>query len=98
MNTGIVDACVLGKLLAGVLSGGRHDSYLDQYEALRRPAAQQVLDLAGRLTSMATVRSRFGRRLRNLALSLVGRLPMTRRKLQLELSGLSRKRAARVHA
>jgi 2-polyprenyl-6-methoxyphenol hydroxylase-like FAD-dependent oxidoreductase len=96
MNTGIVDACVLGKLLAAVIAGGRDDSHLDQYQALRRPAAQQVLDLAGRLTSMATVRSPLGRRLRNLFLGVMGRLPMMRRKLQWELSGLSRRAAARV--
>jgi 2-polyprenyl-6-methoxyphenol hydroxylase-like FAD-dependent oxidoreductase len=98
MNTGIVDACVLGKLLTGVLKDGREDSHLDQYQALRQPAAQQVLGLAGRLTAMATIRSPLGRRLRNLFLGLVGRLPMMRRKLQLELSGLSRRAAARVPA
>jgi 2-polyprenyl-6-methoxyphenol hydroxylase-like FAD-dependent oxidoreductase len=98
MNTGIVDACVLGKLLAGVLADGRDETHLDQYEALRRPAAQQVLGLAGRLTKMATVKSRLGRRARNLFLYGMGKLPRVRRKLQMELSGLSRRSAAKVPA
>ena len=56
MNTGMVDAHVLGNMLVEVLSSRREDGYLDQYETLRRPAALQVLALAGRLTSMATMR------------------------------------------
>ena len=50
MNTGLVDACVLGRLLATVVSGKQPESALDQYQILRRPAAEQVLRLAGRLT------------------------------------------------
>lgn len=96
MNTGIVDAVVLGKLLTRVIKDGAPDSYLGHYEALRRPAAQQVLGLAGRLTKMATVKGRFARRVRNVFLGLVGRIPAMRRKLQLELSGLSRRVSAEV--
>ena len=98
MNTGIVDACVLGKLLTAVLVHGREDAHLDLYESLRRPAAQQVLGLAGRLTRMATVKSRIGRRARNMFLRVVGKVPSMRRKLQMELSGLSRRPAAQVPA
>lgn len=93
MNTGLVDACVLGRLLAETLSGRSPDSALDRYEALRRPAAQQVLKLAGRLTGMATVRSAPRRFLRNLALTLMDRLPPARRRLEMNLSGLSRRAA-----
>jgi 2-polyprenyl-6-methoxyphenol hydroxylase-like FAD-dependent oxidoreductase len=94
MNTGLVDACVLGRLLADVVSGRRPDSHLDQYERLRRPAAKQVLKLAGRLTSMATMRSRPKRVLRNIGLSVVNRLGGARQALTMNLSGLSRKAAA----
>jgi 2-polyprenyl-6-methoxyphenol hydroxylase-like FAD-dependent oxidoreductase len=96
MNCGIVDACVLGKLLAGVIAQGHDEHHLDQYETLRRPAAQRVLHLAGRLTAMATVKGRLARRLRNTFLRVVGRLPPMRRRLQMELSGLSRREAAQV--
>lgn len=98
MNTGIVDAVVLGKLLARVLKDGAAQSQLDHYEALRRPAAQQVLGLAGRLTKMATVKGRMARRLRNVLLGVMGRIPAMRRKLQLELSGLARRALAEVPA
>jgi 2-polyprenyl-6-methoxyphenol hydroxylase-like FAD-dependent oxidoreductase len=98
MNTGLVDACVLGRLLADVLSGRRDESQLDRYEALRRPAARQVLQLAGRLTDMATMRSAPQRFLRNLALGTINRLPIARRGLEMNLSGLSRRAAADLDA
>ena len=96
MNTGLVDACVLGRLLADVVSGRSNDGHLDRYEALRRPAAQQVLELAGQLTHMAILRSAPRRFLRNLALRTMNHLPMARRRLEMNLSGLSRRAAARV--
>jgi 2-polyprenyl-6-methoxyphenol hydroxylase-like FAD-dependent oxidoreductase len=96
MNTGLVDAVLLGKLLAEVLAGGREEPLLEQYEALRRPAAQEVLALAGRLTSMATIKGRLARRVRNVFVSFVGSLPPVRRKLQMQLSGWSRRAAANV--
>lgn len=94
MNTGLVDACVLGRLLADVISGRSEDSHLDRYEPLRRPAAKQVLQLAGRLTLMATLRSAPKRFVRNIALRTMNRLPAARRRLELALSGLSRRAAA----
>ena len=96
MNTGIVDACVLGNVLANVLLGRRGISHLDEYERLRRPAAEQVLKLAGRLTAMATVRGRLRRAARNVLLRMAGRLPPVRRRLQMQLSGLARRPAARL--
>lgn len=97
MNTGLVDACVLGRLLADVVQGRAEDRHLDTYEALRRPAAKQVLELAGRLTHMATMRSAPQRVLRNLALRWMNVVPMARRKLEMDLSGLSRRAAAEVN-
>ena len=97
MNTGLVDACVLGRLLADVVSGRRDESHLDTYEALRRPAAKQVLQLAGRLTHMATMKSAPQRFLRNIALRTINLLPVARRRLEMNLSGLSRRAAAELH-
>jgi len=94
MNTGIVDARVLGQLLAEVVTGRAAESYLDSYERLRRPAARQVLRLAGRLTSVATVKSTPLRFVRNLLLGALGRSSRFRRSLRMDLSGLSRRAAA----
>jgi 2-polyprenyl-6-methoxyphenol hydroxylase-like FAD-dependent oxidoreductase len=93
MNTGLVDAVVLGRLLAETIAGAG-EAKLDRYGEMRRPAAQQVLRLAGRLTSMATLKSAPGRFARNLALRAIGLLPPARRRLELNLSGLARRAAA----
>jgi 2-polyprenyl-6-methoxyphenol hydroxylase-like FAD-dependent oxidoreductase len=90
MNTGIADAVVLGELLADVVNGIRPEAALDLYEELRRPAAAQVLKLAGRLTAMATTRSPLKRLMRNAVLSVVDLNPIAKRKLEMNLSGLSR--------
>jgi 2-polyprenyl-6-methoxyphenol hydroxylase-like FAD-dependent oxidoreductase len=97
MNTGLVDACVLGRILGDVVSGRRDESHLDRYEALRRPAAQQVLQLAGQLTHMATMKSAPKRFVRNIILQTIGRFRGFRRRLEMGLSGLSRRGAAELH-
>ncbi len=96
MNTGIVDAVVLGRLLADVVKGKRSDSELASYGQMRRPAATKVLGLAGMLTSMATLRSVPKRRLRNAVLSLINLLPPAKRRLQINLSGLARRELASI--
>jgi 2-polyprenyl-6-methoxyphenol hydroxylase-like FAD-dependent oxidoreductase len=96
MNTGLVDACVLGRILAEVVAGRRPESDLDRYQALRRPAAKHVLELAGRLTFMATLKAAPARAVRNLVLRTIGLLPMARYRLAMALSGLSRRAAAEL--
>ena len=96
MNTGLVDACVLAQILADVVSGRRSEDYLDTYETLRRPAAKRVLGLAGRLTHMATMKHPPQRLVRNVVLRTLGLLPIARRRLQMNLSGLSRRSAAQL--
>jgi 2-polyprenyl-6-methoxyphenol hydroxylase-like FAD-dependent oxidoreductase len=94
MNTGLVDASVLGRMLVSALRDpARADEVLDQYGRIRRPAAQHVLKLAGRLTHAATLQGVQRRRLRNFVLSTLGRFARVRRKLALNLSGLSRRDA-----
>lgn len=88
MNLGIEDAVLLGRALSKVLEGGP-ESLLDEYSKNRKPAAQAVIALTGRLTSLATAGPRV-RPLRNLALTVVGKLPAFNRKLAWQLSGLSR--------
>ncbi len=98
MNTGLGDAVVLGELVADVLNGRRDEADLDLYERLRRPAAQQVLGLAGRLTRMATARNPLARLARNTLLSTVNRIPSARRRIAMALSGISRADFAKVPA
>lgn len=96
MNTGLVDAVVLGELLADVVLGVRDEAAIDLYPALRRPAAVQVLALAHRLTRLATMRNPVTRWLRNRLLSLAGRIPPLERRIAMDLSGLSRAALAQV--
>ena len=91
MNTGLVDAVTLGGILADVVSGRRPEAWLDRYGALRRPAAERVLTLAGRLTTMAVTRSAPQRALRNAALSIMDALPPVKDRLAMNLSGLARR-------
>ena len=98
MNTGLIDAVVLGELLGDVINGVRPESELDLYESLRRPAAQEVIKLAGMLTSMALTRTPLRRFLRNLVLGLVNLNPIAKRRIALRLSGLSRAKMARLPA
>jgi 2-polyprenyl-6-methoxyphenol hydroxylase-like FAD-dependent oxidoreductase len=96
MNTGLVDACLLGRVLADVVTGRKEAAYLDSYEALRRPAAKKVLGLAGRLTAMATLKSAPLRVIRNAVLRTIGALPKARSQFEMNLSGLSRRAAAEL--
>jgi len=96
MNTGIEDAIVLGQLLAEVVVGVRDETALDVYDELRRPAASEVLALADRLTTLATVQSPLMRLLRNAFLRIIDALPFVKRRIELGLSGLSRAVFAQV--
>ena len=91
MNAGLVDAMVLAKALVAVVGDGAPLTVLDQYALLRRPAAGEVLELASRLTKIATIRSVVLRKVRNLVLRLLGRIPAFKRKLALQLSGVGRR-------
>jgi len=96
MNTGLVDACVLGRLIAQAVSGKQWESGLDRYQKLRRPAAEQVLGLAGRLTSLATMKNPVKRRVRNAVFSLLNHLSPAKHTVAMNLSGLSRQRFAAI--
>jgi 2-polyprenyl-6-methoxyphenol hydroxylase-like FAD-dependent oxidoreductase len=86
MNLGIQDAVALADALASVLAGAP-DSLLDEYSAVRRPIARQVIALTDRLTRLATM-PRALRPLRNVVISIVGRIPAANRALAWRLSGL----------
>lgn len=94
MNTGIVDALLLARMLAEVLAGRSTPDYLDQYETIRRPAALEVLALSARLTRASTLKSAPARVLRNLLFRLIGYTPALRHRIEMSFSGLSRRSAA----
>lgn len=96
MNTGLVDATVLGRLLTAVVSGKKPAHALDQYEHLRRPAAAKVLEIAGGLTDMAMAKGAFARMARDTRLRVVDHVPALNRKLVMNMSGLSRRASADV--
>ena len=86
MNLGLQDAVALSEALAAVLAGGP-DSLLDEYSAARRPIARAVVSITDRMTRLATL-PRILRPLRNIAFSVVGRIPAANRALAWRLSGL----------
>jgi 2-polyprenyl-6-methoxyphenol hydroxylase-like FAD-dependent oxidoreductase len=89
MNTGLVDTAVLAGALTAAVRDGRADA-LDRYAEVRRPAAEIVLALASRLTGMAVVRSPLLRRFRNVVLRIFNMVGPFKKRLSLDLSGISR--------
>ena len=81
MNTGIQDGYALGQAIAA--------RKLDAYETQRRPVAQRVVAFTDRMTRIATTHNKAVRRVRNIALPLLGHLPAFRRKLATELAELN---------
>jgi len=88
MNTGIQDAVVLAELAHAAL---RLDdlTMLDEYERRRRKGAKDVIRLTDRFTRLVTVRNAVNRRLRNIALAAVGRLPGVRHAIAMRISELT---------
>ena len=89
MNTGIQDAVVLARFLTDAIKAPAGAVDLDAYEAQRRPVAKAVIAMSDRLTRAATARNPVARRVRNTAISLVGRSTAVQRKLAMNLSELS---------
>ncbi len=86
MNIGIQDATLLADALAAALASGDETS-LNAYDASRRRVALDVLELADRLTRLATMSRRL-RPLRNTVLRLLSLVPGFRGRLARRLSGL----------
>jgi 2-polyprenyl-6-methoxyphenol hydroxylase-like FAD-dependent oxidoreductase len=86
MNTGIQDAIVLAEALATALTR-RSEEPLNDYGAIRRPIAREVVVFTDRLTRLATV-GRGLRPLRNTSLKFLDLIPAFRRQRAWRLSGL----------
>ena len=67
MNTGMQDAMNLAWKLALVVRGACRESLLDSYSPERSAVGDQVLEAAGRLTAVATLKNPVAQVLRNLA-------------------------------
>ena len=86
MNLGLRDAVRLGEALSVALRDGREDK-LDEYASAGRAEAQRVVELAHRLTRLATVPAPV-RPFRNAALRLLNLVPAVRRGMAEQLSAI----------
>jgi 3-(3-hydroxy-phenyl)propionate hydroxylase len=77
-NSGIQDAANLGWKLALVAQGRAGDALLDTYDAERRPAAAQNLEVTSRSARFLAPRSRAEHRLRRAVIALATRYPFAR--------------------
>jgi 2-polyprenyl-6-methoxyphenol hydroxylase-like FAD-dependent oxidoreductase len=71
MNTGLQDAHNLAFKLADVLAGRRKDSWLDRYEAERRPVAKTLVATTDRIFGAITSQRPVSRLLRAMVVPLV---------------------------
>ena len=80
MNTGMQDAFNLAWKLAAVIQGKGGDTLLNSYEAERIPIADRVITFTNRLTKAGTL-SGLPRRIRDVVIRMVSRVPAARRLL-----------------
>lgn len=87
MNTGIQDGVLLAQALATTLKDGK-EARLDAWATERHKVATDVVALTDRMTRMATMKSRAGQTLRNIAVAFLGQLPPVRAALAKTLAEL----------
>jgi len=88
MNTGLQDSVSLAETLAAALSDGK-EARLDAWATRRHRIAADVVAFTDRMTRMATMKSRAGQTVRNLAMASAGRLPPVRAVLANRLAELN---------
>jgi 2-polyprenyl-6-methoxyphenol hydroxylase-like FAD-dependent oxidoreductase len=71
MNTGLQDAHNLAFKLADVLQGRRRDTWLDRYEAERRPVARKLVATTDQVFGLITSKRRSRRALRRIVVPLL---------------------------
>ncbi|MFI7144094.1 FAD-dependent monooxygenase [Nonomuraea sp. NPDC050022] len=89
MNTGIQDALNLAGKLTAVLRDGAPETVLDEYEAERRPVAEEVVAFTHKMTKIATVGNSPLRVLRNTALRALDWIPAVHHTMAMNLSELA---------
>jgi 2-polyprenyl-6-methoxyphenol hydroxylase-like FAD-dependent oxidoreductase len=87
MNIGIQDGVSLAQALAATLKDG-NEAGLDAWASERYKVATDVVALTDRMTRMATMKSRAGQTLRNIAVAFLGHLPPVRAALAKTLAEL----------
>lgn len=90
MNTGIQDAVSLAYALHQTLQDA-DDSALDQWQESRLRIAHSVVKLTDRLTKVATISSPVFKRLRNMAVELMGSIPFAQHAAAERLAELANK-------
>jgi 2-polyprenyl-6-methoxyphenol hydroxylase-like FAD-dependent oxidoreductase len=86
MNTGITDAHNLGWKLALVASGRASDALLDTYGTERLPVAEQVITLTHALVHYGSMSDPVKRRIRDVVVPALGRVPAVQRRAARRLS------------
>jgi 2-polyprenyl-6-methoxyphenol hydroxylase-like FAD-dependent oxidoreductase len=89
MNTGIQDAADLAWRLTERVRHGAGPDVIAEYEAERRPVAQELIGFTGQLTALATLTDPALASLRNTVLGAAGALDEVRGWLSLRLSQLA---------
>jgi 2-polyprenyl-6-methoxyphenol hydroxylase-like FAD-dependent oxidoreductase len=89
MNTGIQDALNLAAKLTAALRDGASGTVLDEYEAERRPVAEEVVAFTHKMTRVATVSGGPLRGIRNTALRALDFVPAVHRTMAMNLSELA---------
>jgi 2-polyprenyl-6-methoxyphenol hydroxylase-like FAD-dependent oxidoreductase len=87
MNTGIQDGVSLATTLMATLKDG-NDARLDAWATERHKVAIDVVALTDRMTRVATMKSKTGQTLRNLAVAFAGHFPFVRSALAETLAEL----------
>jgi 2-polyprenyl-6-methoxyphenol hydroxylase-like FAD-dependent oxidoreductase len=88
MNTGLGDAMNLGWKLASAVRGSAPPWLLDSYQAERHPVGASVLALTDAFNRLVLGRSAVRRTIRTFAVSVLTRIPRTRRAVTERLSGI----------
>jgi 2-polyprenyl-6-methoxyphenol hydroxylase-like FAD-dependent oxidoreductase len=88
MNIGIQDSISLAQVLPKTVENG-DDARLDAWASERHRVATDVVALADRMTRLATMKSRSGQALRNIAVAFAGHLPPVRTALANTLAELN---------
>jgi 2-polyprenyl-6-methoxyphenol hydroxylase-like FAD-dependent oxidoreductase len=88
MNTGIGDAMNLGWKLAAAVRGSAPAWLLDSYEGERHPVGAAVLRLTDAFNQLVLGRSKVQRKVQELAVGVLTRVPRTNRMMAERLSGI----------
>jgi 2-polyprenyl-6-methoxyphenol hydroxylase-like FAD-dependent oxidoreductase len=88
MNTGIGDAMNLGWKLAAAVRGSAPAWLLDSYEGERHPVGAAVLRLTDAFNQLVLGRSKVQRKVQELAVGFLTRVPRTKRMMGERLSGI----------